>query len=102
MQEYRPATRLGDVGAAVRVQPLESGDIRYVDLGRGRLTDDLKHLRLCVQDHDADQNRFAKVALTGHREYDGGESWYDVHPIIQGIRAFRDTLDHGSSAARKD
>lgn len=67
MDEYRRVSRLRDVGAAVRVQPLESGDRRYVDLGRGRRTDDLKLLRICLQDHDADQNSFAKVALTGHR-----------------------------------
>ena len=67
MEDYRRAARLRDVGAAVRVQPLESGDRRYVDLGRGRRTDDLKLLRICLQDHDADRNSFAKVALTGHR-----------------------------------
>ena len=67
MQEFRPVARLRDVGAAVRVQPLESGDSRYVDLGRGRQTDDLRLLRICLQDHDADRNSFAKVALTGHR-----------------------------------
>jgi hypothetical protein len=67
MEDFRPVARLRDVGAAVRVQPLESGDSRYVDLGRGRRTDDLKLLRICLQDHDADRNSFAKVALTGHR-----------------------------------
>jgi hypothetical protein len=67
MEDFRPVARLRDVGAAVRVQPLESGDRRYVDLGRGRRTDDLKFLRICLQDHDADRNSFAKVALTGHR-----------------------------------
>lgn len=67
MDDYRPVSRLKDVGAAVRVQPLESGDRRYVDLGQGRQTDDLKLLRVCLQDHDASKNSFAKVALTGHR-----------------------------------
>ncbi|MHB1561702.1 MAG: ATP-binding protein, partial [Isosphaeraceae bacterium] len=67
MDDYRPVSRLKDVGAAVRVQPLESGDRRYVDLGQGRQTDDLKLLRVCLQDHDASQNSFAKAALTGHR-----------------------------------
>ena len=32
-------------------------------------------------------------------EYDGGESWYDVHPIVQQIRAFREVIDHGSGPA---
>jgi len=25
-------------------------------------------------------------------EYDGGETWYDVHPVITEIRAFRDAF----------
>jgi hypothetical protein len=90
MQEYRPVTRLRDVGAAVRVQPLESGDNRYVDLGRGR-------------EIQRDREFFSQLLFNGSvLEYDGGESWYDVHPIIQGLRAFRDTLDRGSSAAQQE
>jgi hypothetical protein len=28
-------------------------------------------------------------------EYDGGACWYDVHPIMRDIPAFRDALEHG-------
>ncbi len=28
-------------------------------------------------------------------EYDGGDNWYDVHPVIQEIDAFREALEHG-------
>jgi hypothetical protein len=31
-------------------------------------------------------------------EYDRGESWYDVHPIVQEIRAFREILADGSGS----
>jgi hypothetical protein len=30
-------------------------------------------------------------------EYDGGENWYDVHPVIQEIDAFREALKHGQA-----
>ncbi len=32
-------------------------------------------------------------------EYNGGESWYDIHPIVQQIRAFREILSDGSGSA---
>ncbi len=56
-----------DVANVVVVRPLDLGDPRYVDLSRGRRTDELKLLRICLQDHDAGKNAFAKIAFTGHR-----------------------------------
>ncbi|MHB1560355.1 MAG: hypothetical protein ACYC61_23130, partial [Isosphaeraceae bacterium] len=32
-------------------------------------------------------------------EYNGGESWYDVHPIVQQIRAFREIPGNGTNPA---
>ncbi len=67
MPENHPVTRLRDVSMAVQLQPLPSGDPRYVDLSDGRRTDELKMLGACLDDFDASQNRFAKIAFTGHR-----------------------------------
>jgi hypothetical protein len=67
MHEFHPATRLSEVAAAVDLQPLESGDPRYVDMAAGRETDQLQRLRLCLEDYDARRNRFAKIGFTGHR-----------------------------------
>lgn len=67
MDQYSRAKRLTEVAAAVDLTPLESGDPRYVDISEGRGTDALKKLRLCLHDHDARANRFAKIAFTGHR-----------------------------------
>src|SRR5437764_14562759 len=67
MQEFRPVTRLREVGKAVQLQPLPSDDPRYVDMSQGRLTIDMKLMRVCLEDFDARENRFAKIAFTGHR-----------------------------------
>ena len=67
MDTYPRAKRLTEVAAVVDLTPLASGDPRYVDISEGRGTDGLKKLRLCLHDHDAEANRFAKIAFTGHR-----------------------------------
>jgi hypothetical protein len=67
MREFRKATNLTEVAAAVDLKPLESGDPRYVDISEGRVTNDLKRLHLCLLGHDARSNHFAKIAFTGHR-----------------------------------
>lgn len=61
------AERLEQVAACVTLEPLESGDPRYVDTSKGRDTKELKKLRLHLGDTDASKNHFAKVAFTGHR-----------------------------------
>jgi len=63
----KPARTLEEIAAQVIVEPLKLGDPRYVDLSSGRSTTDLGMLRIHLQDHDAAQNRFAKVVFTGHR-----------------------------------
>ncbi|MBI1206732.1 MAG: hypothetical protein GC191_05505 [Azospirillum sp.] len=32
-------------------------------------------------------------------EYNGDDSWYDVHPVVRELKAFRDALDRRSAAA---
>jgi hypothetical protein len=37
---------------------------------------------------------FSELLLNGSvLEYDGGENWYDVHPLIQNVKAFKKALD---------
>ena len=61
------AEKITEVAACVTLEPLAFGDSRYVDIAKGRDTKELKKLRLHLEDHDARQNRYAKVAFTGHR-----------------------------------
>lgn len=62
------ARRLSEVAKAVDLAPLESGDPRYVDIAEGRGgPDELEQLRICLREYSAADNRFAKVAFTGHR-----------------------------------
>ena len=35
-------------------------------------------------------------------EYDGGDSWYDVHPVIEDIDAFKKALSHVETSAESD
>ncbi len=72
MHEFHPATRLSEVAVAFDAQPLEAGDPRYVNITAGRGSDQLNHLRRCLLEYDERDNRFAKIALTGHRG--GGKS----------------------------
>ncbi|HKI19656.1 MAG TPA: hypothetical protein VKA15_17345, partial [Isosphaeraceae bacterium] len=58
---------LSQVAMAFDLQPLESGDPRYVDITAGRGSDQLAHLRRCLLEYDEQENRFAKIAFTGHR-----------------------------------
>jgi hypothetical protein len=68
MSEFRKATKLSEVAAAVEVQPLAPGDIRYEDLSAGRGgSDELVLLHECLKNYDAHAGRFAKIAFTGHR-----------------------------------
>ena len=67
MPEYLPATSLSQVAAAFDLRPLASGDPRYVDVTAGRGSDQLAHLRRCLLEYDEKDNRFAKIAFTGHR-----------------------------------
>lgn len=67
MQGFEPVRRLRDVSRAVELQPLTSGDSRYVDMSEGRSTIDLGMMRSSLEDFDARQGRFAKFTFTGHR-----------------------------------
>jgi hypothetical protein len=67
MQGFEPVKRLRDVRRAVELQPLASGDSRYVDMSEGRSTIDLGMMRASLENFDAQQGRFAKVTFTGHR-----------------------------------
>jgi hypothetical protein len=62
-----PATTLEQIPAQTTLEPLASGDPRYVDMARGLGTTQLREMRLCLEEHDASQNRYAKIAFTGHR-----------------------------------
>ncbi len=66
-QPYRPAQSLTEVAAQATLEPLALGDPRYVDLSAGRDTKELRQLRLHLEDQRGRDNRFAKVAFTGHR-----------------------------------
>lgn len=61
------ATLLSEVPAAMDQEPLPFGDPRYVDLSKGRGSDELSELGVYLRTHDASANRFAKAAFTGHR-----------------------------------
>ncbi|MCW5700869.1 MAG: hypothetical protein KIT00_13625, partial [Rhodospirillales bacterium] len=65
--DFRPATTLQEVAAQMSLEPLPSGDPRYVDMGDSRGSRDLQKMRNCLLGYDASQNRYAKVAFTGHR-----------------------------------
>ena len=67
MGTFQKALRLADAALALDLEPLPYGDPRHVDLSAGRDSDDLKHLRIFLQDYDAAANRFAKAVFTGHR-----------------------------------
>ena len=48
--------------------------------------------------HQLEQARafYADLLIKGVvLEYDGGECWYDVHPIMRDIAAFKDALKRG-------
>jgi hypothetical protein len=67
MHEFSRVLMLDQVAAAFDVQPLKAGDPRYVDMTPGRGSDQLDHLRRCLLEYDERDDRFAKIALTGHR-----------------------------------
>ena len=67
MQAFEPVKRLQEVSRVVELQPLASGDSRYVDVSSGRSTLDLGMMRASLENFDATQNRFAKFTFTGHR-----------------------------------
>ncbi|MDP6360933.1 MAG: hypothetical protein QF473_37825 [Planctomycetota bacterium] len=67
MSHDHRAEILTDVAAQATTDPLELGDKRYVDMSAGRESDDLKYLRMHIEDRSAEDNQFAKVAFTGHR-----------------------------------
>jgi hypothetical protein len=68
MNAFRKAAKLSEVATVVDLQPLQSGDGRYVDISAGRGgSNDLKLLRLRLMQFDAREDRFAKFAFTGHR-----------------------------------
>jgi len=64
---FAKAENLEQVAACVTLEPLVSGDPRYVDISKGRDTKELRRLEMHLQDADASQNRYAQVAFTGHR-----------------------------------
>jgi hypothetical protein len=55
------------MAVAFDLLPLESGDPRYADITAGRGSDQLAHLRRCLLEYDEQDNRFAKIAFSGHR-----------------------------------
>lgn len=61
------ATTLAEIPAQTTLEPLESGDPRYVDINRGLGTRDLGRMRVCLEQSDANVLRYAKIAFTGHR-----------------------------------
>jgi hypothetical protein len=63
----QPARTLREIPAMVTLEPLESGDPRYVAMAEGRGTGELRQMQIHIEDHEASANRFAKVAFTGHR-----------------------------------
>jgi KAP family P-loop domain len=67
MQDRWPVRSLSQVASAFDVQPLQFGDPRYVDITAGRDSDQLAHLRRCLFEYDERDERFAKIAFTGHR-----------------------------------
>jgi ABC-type transport system involved in cytochrome bd biosynthesis fused ATPase/permease subunit len=67
MQKFETVKRLRDVSRAVELEPLKSGDSRYVEMSKGRSTIDLGMMREALEDFDAQHGQFAKIAFTGHR-----------------------------------
>lgn len=63
----KPAITLQDVSSQVALGALPYGDSRFVDLGDGRASTELRQLRLLLRDASAMNGRFAKIAVTGHR-----------------------------------
>jgi hypothetical protein len=93
MDYPKKATRLEELAAQLTIEPLRSGDPRYVDLTAGRGSQDLRRMALHLRDFDASENRFANVAFTGHRgsgkstelyrlEHDLSDSFFPVHLFI--------------------
>jgi len=66
-EEWQKAESLEEVWKCVSQQPLQPGDPRYVSIPEGRDSNAVTKLRICVEDHDARANRFAKVVFLGHR-----------------------------------
>ena len=66
-ETFKPAEKLTEVAAQAILEPLQVDDPRYVSLASGRGTKELKQLQLHLEDQSGRQNRFAKVAFTGHR-----------------------------------
>lgn len=92
-QDYRPAATLNEVAAQSSLEPLVSGDPRYVEMGDGRGSRELRKTRSCLVSADASQNRYAKVAFTGHRgcgkstellrlEHELGSNFYYLHLYV--------------------
>ena len=67
MSTFKKAETLPEVAAQTIVEPLAPEDPRYVDLRGGRGTTDLRQMRIHLEDQDADDNQFGKVAFVGHR-----------------------------------
>ena len=67
MNNRQKATCIEEVAAQVTVEPLRSGDARWVDLTSARSDADLRHLRILLQDYANPDSGFAKIAFTGHR-----------------------------------
>jgi hypothetical protein len=66
-KQTKRAESLREVEAAVTLDALTPEDGRYVDLAPGRLTKDLKLLRLHLEQAALDPTRFTKATLTGNR-----------------------------------
>ena len=93
MDYPKKATRLEDLAAQLTIEPLRSGDPRYVDLSAGRGSQELRRMALHLRDFDAADNRFAHIAFTGHRgsgkstelyrlEHDLSDRFFPLHLFI--------------------
>lgn len=67
MSTFKKAETLSAVAAQTVVEPLDPGDPRYVDLRAGRATTDLRQMQIHLEDQNADENLFGKIAFVGHR-----------------------------------
>ncbi len=65
---YKKAQNLEEVAREVEIEPLDWNDERYADVSAGRgKTDVLAKIRECLLEYSGADNRFGKIAFTGHR-----------------------------------
>ncbi len=67
MHEVERAATLPEVGRHASLEPLRPGDPRYVDVTEGHGSNQIRQMQVCLQDVDASENHYGKIAFTGHR-----------------------------------